>query len=700
MGPHMMTHSISLKTFAIAAGLTKSTTATFVYNVTASTGGGTTVSNVIATPSAGSTAVHTHIALKTETQGAKIYYTLDGIDPGDHSTEYTQPIIITGEVTLKAQARIPGANPGPTFVGKYTIEPCDLGDVCNTKSASPASSIPGGVVLVGTQVSLTSATDGAYIYYTLDGTEPDFTSTIYTTPIIVNENIRLKTFSIAPNRAKSELLDIGFFVPGGGEIVVGTVASSGGSHRPASIPDMSTPYNVSSIEGSDNLLELQQPLSFEGTNGVITRPLSLSHYFHKHEVTFKRDTELRYCESNEPFVGTLNVPTTEAKEDSVVQAPRGYQLLRIVDFSAEDNQDVCFGKDANFNIRFYPNRKLDAKNLFIGWYDPKTQEVKVVADMLTLNDDSTQASINITQTGKYVLLYDGDAIVRTEDGTEVGAYFADIEGHWSQAYVEELASQGVLDLRTEYRPDDSASRAELVKMTLLAFNHRVNPDLRAPYSDLQSDDWYYQYIATSNEVGVINGYADGSFQPERVINRAEALKVILRTAGLAGQRGGARFKDVVPSNWFFPYVSFAADEEIVSGVTSKYFAPAREITRGEVAKIIVNTQKYLSRLPSYRIEILGNTRSMSTSRGESMLLSAELYKENELLDIEKEPVWCQFSEDQGRSWITFGRVALTNQRGLAMCSVKSQKVVSGIYVRMYRNNFIQGDIPFVEMTWK
>ncbi len=63
--------------------------------------------------------------------------------------------------------------------------------------ATPTFSPAAGAVKAGTEVTIATATEGATIYYTLDGTEPSTSSTVYAAPIVVNEAVTIKAFAAA-----------------------------------------------------------------------------------------------------------------------------------------------------------------------------------------------------------------------------------------------------------------------------------------------------------------------------------------------------------------------------------------------------------------------------------------------------------------------------------------------------------------------
>ena len=112
---------------------------------------------------------------------ATIYYTLDGTEPTISSMPYTAPIDIDAvdnqEVILKAKAFLDGWIESPTSTYSYLFRAADV-------NFDPA----GGTYTEVQYVTLSSATEDAEIYYTLDGSAPNEGSTPYTGPITVASN--------------------------------------------------------------------------------------------------------------------------------------------------------------------------------------------------------------------------------------------------------------------------------------------------------------------------------------------------------------------------------------------------------------------------------------------------------------------------------------------------------------------------------
>jgi S-layer homology domain len=88
--------------------------------------------------------------------------------------------------------------------------------------------------------------------------------------------------------------------------------------------------------------------------------------------------------------------------------------------------------------------------------------------------------------------------------------------------------------------------------------------------------------------GIVGGYPDGSYQANRVINRAELLKIIVEAAydnEFESYGNASCFSDVPTGEWYTSYVCFAKSEGIVQGYADGSFKPAAEINFVEALKM-------------------------------------------------------------------------------------------------------------------
>jgi hypothetical protein len=145
-----------------------------------------------------------------------------------------------------------------------------------------------------------------------------------------------------------------------------------------------------------------------------------------------------------------------------------------------------------------------------------------------------------------------------------------------------------------FRPDRPASRAEFLKIALKALGIKVESATSTRFSDV-AEPWQIPVIETAAKLGIVSGQVVGDtrvFRPNDSITRAEALKILLSAAKIATNANAVSpFSDVTDA-WAIPYVAKARELGIVSGQVvgdTRVFRPNDSITRAEVTKIVVMT---------------------------------------------------------------------------------------------------------------
>ncbi|GEM_PF-2434556 len=196
----------------------------------------------VATP-AGSFYYNTQLVSLSSTSGATIYYTTNGADPTETVTTsnllYTSPISVTlPGTTLKAKAYKTGMNPSDVSADSYYF-----------KAATPTSTPVPGIYVPGTQVTLTSLTSGADIYYTTNGSEPtqvqSGTNFKYTGPITLNTTTTLKVKAFKTNMTASNVYTANYTIAPAVATLVATPIA--GSYPVAGIVTLSTTTSGASI---------------------------------------------------------------------------------------------------------------------------------------------------------------------------------------------------------------------------------------------------------------------------------------------------------------------------------------------------------------------------------------------------------------------------------------------------------------------
>lgn len=104
--------------------------------------------------------------------------------------------------------------------------------------------------------------------------------------------------------------------------------------------------------------------------------------------------------------------------------------------------------------------------------------------------------------------------------------FTDIDNEIIEHAVEVLAAKRVINGKTstEFKPNDTVTRAEFITMLVRAFE--LNADFVQNFSDVSRDKYYYNSIGIGKELGIINGVGDGAFAPNATLT-PEQIKIIL-----------------------------------------------------------------------------------------------------------------------------------------------------------------------------
>ncbi|MGW9530725.1 S-layer homology domain-containing protein [Paenibacillus terrae] len=145
--------------------------------------------------------------------------------------------------------------------------------------------------------------------------------------------------------------------------------------------------------------------------------------------------------------------------------------------------------------------------------------------------------------GTYVVLDGGEA--------NVSGSFSDISGHWAQQDITSLATRlivaganqsaptanktGEMSLTNErFEPNGQVQRSELAAMLVRTLGLEHSDRTVTGFDDVQSEAWYADSVRTATAVGLINGYADGSFRPDTPVSREELAVIIERALRFAG----------------------------------------------------------------------------------------------------------------------------------------------------------------------
>lgn len=115
------------------------------------------------------------------------------------------------------------------------------------------------------------------------------------------------------------------------------------------------------------------------------------------------------------------------------------------------------------------------------------------------------------------------------------------------------------------------------------------------FSDV-SDSYTATAVETLRLMGVLDGYGDGTFRPDTVLNRAQFCKMAVYAMDGSGELGRYStvtiFPDVKPSHWASAYINMAARKGIISGFADGKFKPGQTVTAGQAVTILMRGLGY------------------------------------------------------------------------------------------------------------
>ena len=108
------------------------------------------------------------------------------------------------------------------------------------------------------------------------------------------------------------------------------------------------------------------------------------------------------------------------------------------------------------------------------------------------------------------------------------------------------------------------------------------------FADINDAKWAREAIESLVAKNVIKGYEDGDFRPNANITREEFVKIVVGAFGIDVLEASSEFDDVSEDNWAKSYIMAAKNAKIVNGISDKLFGLGRNITREDMALMLVN----------------------------------------------------------------------------------------------------------------
>ncbi|MFC3803839.1 DUF4838 domain-containing protein [Cohnella sp. GCM10012308] len=178
----------------------------------------------------------------------------------------------------------------------------------------------------------------------------------------------------------------------------------------------------------------------------------------------------------------------------------------------------------------------------------------------------------------------------TDSAASSTPLFPDLDGHWAEESLKKWASIGLIKGYSDgtFQPDRTVNRGEAFALINRSFG--LNEQVPIDFSDLAVSDWEYEDVAKALKAGYITGYSDGTIGARQRLSRLEAAIMIARLLGLEPKEDHTAINaftdaDQIPT-WGKEAVAAMVTAQVMQGYGDKSFKPNAFITRAEIVVIL------------------------------------------------------------------------------------------------------------------
>ncbi|MEI7024762.1 S-layer homology domain-containing protein [Paenibacillus sp. y28] len=312
--------------------------------------------------------------------------------------------------------------------------------------------------------------------------------------------------------------------------------------------------------------------------------------------------------------GQLALPTGKTGEVSLgagitltIPADASSRELKVTIEKVEDTQKLLTSRDVlaspvfeilknvpeNFNKPVTLTFTFDQKSMTSGqtpsvfYYD----EAKKVWVAIGGTVNGNTITVKVDHFTKFAVFGVGQDSESADD-VHQPLHFNDISGHWAEANIKQAISGGIVSGYADgtFLPNRTVTRAEFAVMLMNALKPQGD------VADLMFTDkakigaWAQKAVAQAVQAGIISGYEDGSFQPDAEITRTEMAAMIAKALGQPVEADPAMgFADDkdIPA-WAKGAVAAMKKLGIIEGKDNNNFAPDDRTTRAEAITVLLN----------------------------------------------------------------------------------------------------------------
>jgi hypothetical protein len=181
--------------------------------------------------------------------------------------------------------------------------------------------------------------------------------------------------------------------------------------------------------------------------------------------------------------------------------------------------------------------------------------------------------------------------------------FDDLKTHWAKEDIELMASKLIVSGMTDsqFSPNQNVTRAQYVTLLTKALALSPIGEIGSGYRDLKPGDWYTHSFLAAASAGIVTGYSDGTYKPNKTISRQEMVAMTIRALEYVKGKQAidpsilSSFRDENQiSDWGRAPIAVAVKSGLVFGHPDGQFAPNDTATRAESVVVLRRLLEYVN----------------------------------------------------------------------------------------------------------
>jgi hypothetical protein len=167
---------------------------------------------------------------------------------------------------------------------------------------------------------------------------------------------------------------------------------------------------------------------------------------------------------------------------------------------------------------------------------------------------------------------------------------------WTKESVYQAKEYTLMEGAAGYfHPKNTLTRAQFTKMLVRMIGEQPNDKAKAVFSDVKADSWFYGYVETAKEKGLIQGYPNGEFKPYAPITRQQIAVMIARAFQLKGSSTALSYTDVDTTDREALLAIQAMQETGIMIGSNGKFRPYEHVSREMAAVIAVRLYEMMNK---------------------------------------------------------------------------------------------------------